>query len=202
MSLIDSEEGLLKVLKPLLGKNKFLLMFLVSDILGKLIKSARKLSYILSGTENQVDKILFIKRIRQRGLEQIIHNAEDLSFVLEWIYGEGERIILNQFGVEGLHRIMVAAGDIYHVLHFINNENKDYLIELLTFEFIKKKIMNFSDFILVLRGITENMVPEYLKMFPKEQIKDLIDADRQYENRIKKLSHKKEVILLDYIVNS
>jgi len=202
MKLIQTGEWLLKVLKPLLGRNKFLLMFLVSDTLPIIIGSAQRLAYILSGIINQVDRTLLIKRIRQKWLLQIIHEATGLSAVLEWNNQEWEEIILRTIASENLVRLLPSADDVYEVLHFLVDLNKDLLIEILTFQVLKKKVHRFKDFVWLVRGMSEQMAYKFIYSYSSTVLRELMDDDRQGISLIKKLSIKKESILMDYLTDS
>lgn len=202
ISLIKTGEWLLKVAKPLLGRNKFLLMFLVSDNLPAIIESAQRLAYILSGIENQIDRTLLIKRIRQKWLLQIIHDASELSAVLEWNNKDGEEIILRTIGTEHLVNLLPDADSLYDVLHFLVDQNKDLLIEMLSFDVIRRRIHRFKDFIWILRGMSEVMAQNFIHLYSSDEIRSLMDTDRQGISLIKKLSIKKEMILMNYLTDS
>ena len=199
MHIIRTNEGLLRILKPLLGRNRFLLIFLISDNLPAIVGSARNLSYIISGIANEVDKVLLVKRMRQRGLEKIIRDATSFSHVLEWIHGEGERIVLNQFGTENIMRVLSTAEEVYDVLHYLNQENKEYLVEIMTFSALQERVRRFGDFILLMRGMTEKNAQEFMKLYSPKEIKNLIDADANWVTFLKKMSETKEAMLIAYL---
>ncbi len=177
-------------------------MFLVSDTLPVIIGSAQRLAYMLSGIVNQVDRTLLIKRIRQKGLLQIIHDAGGLSAVLEWNNQEWEEIVLRTIAADNLVRLLPSSDDVYDVLHFLVDQNKDLLVDMLTFPVLKKKVHRFKDFVWLVRGMSEKMAYKFIYSYSSIALRELMDDDRQGISLIKKLSTKKETILMDYLTDS
>ena len=75
-------------------KNKFLLLIKIGDILSRVIGTSTHLGSMLAGIAEEADKIRIIKSIRAKGLIQIISTPDDLGNILEWIFGEGEKIVI------------------------------------------------------------------------------------------------------------
>lgn len=99
-----------------------------------------------------------MKSIRTKGLIQIIHTPDDLGNILEWIFGEGERLIFDMLGKAFLHSIFAYGTDIYKVFHFLADENKDILADILELPFIQSRIYTPEDFFYVLKALSNEKV--------------------------------------------
>jgi hypothetical protein len=98
--------------------------------------------------------------------------------------------------------LLPDADSLYDVLHFLVDQNKDLLIEMLSFDVIKRRMHRFKDFIWILRGMSEFMAQKFIHLYSSDEIRTLMDADRQGISLIKKLSIKKETILMNYLTDS
>ena len=85
MEIITTYRGLLACLRPLNAKNQFLLLVKVGDILPKLIETSRHFAEILCSLPTQDQKERIVRQFRRRGFERIVHTAEDLANILEWL---------------------------------------------------------------------------------------------------------------------
>lgn len=110
--------------------------------------------------------------------------------------------MLRTIAADNLIRLLPSSDDVYDVLHFLVDQNKDLLVDMLTFPVLKKKVHRFKDFVWLVRGMSEKMAYKFIYSYSSLVLRELMDDDRQGISLIKKLSIKKETILMDYLTDS
>ncbi|MDD5376965.1 MAG: hypothetical protein PHH16_02500 [Candidatus Gracilibacteria bacterium] len=199
MDIILSYKGLLLCMKHMEFKNRFLLLVKIGDTLSRVVEKSAHLGSILAGIPEEVDKIRIIKSIRAKGLIQMIHTPDDLGNIMEWIFGEGERIVFEMLGKDFLEPLFAYGTDIYKVFHFLSDENKDILAEMLTFPFMKSRIYTAEDFFYVLKALSNGKVREFIPTFSPEEIRKIIGKNETLHHFLPKITKEKEQTLLQYI---
>lgn len=174
MDVIVSYKGLLLCMKHLEYKNRFLLLVKIGDTLSRVIGKSEHLGSILAGIPEEADKIRLIKSIRAKGLIRLIYIPDDLGNILEWIFGDGERMVFSVLGKEFLQSLFAYGTDIYKVFHFLSDENKDIFADILSLSFIKSRIYTVEDFFYVLKALSNARACELIMQFTPEEIRSII----------------------------
>ncbi|MDD2565481.1 MAG: hypothetical protein PHZ26_02700 [Candidatus Gracilibacteria bacterium] len=199
INIIKSYKGLINCLKYLNEKNSFLLLVKISDELPNIVQDARELGEILARIYEENNKLRLIRQMRNKGLTRLITSSQDLLNIMEWVYDCAEKETLEILGPETIRGLFIYPQDIYNVLHYLNKENKDYLIELIGLNEISKKIKSWQDFLLLLKGMSYIKVKQFLSLYSRHQIKDFFKNDREFKYFLMKLSDKKEELFLEYL---
>ncbi len=199
MDIISSYKGLLLCMKNMEFKNRFLLLVKIGDQLSRIVEKSVYLGSILASIPEEADKIRIIKSIRTKGLVQIIHIPDDLGNILEWIFGEGERVIFDMLGEEFLKSLFAYGTDVYKVFHFLSSENKDVLADILTLPFIKSIIYTAEDFFYVLKALSNDKAREFIQLFDPAEIRAIIRKNETLHHFLPKITEEKEFFLLKYI---
>lgn len=103
--------------------------------------------------------------MRAKGLLHIIHTPDDLGNILEWIFGDGEKLIFDMLGKDFLRSVFSYGTDIYKVFHFLADQNKDILADMLELSFIKSLVYTADDFFYVLKALSNAKVREFIPLF-------------------------------------
>lgn len=165
MDIVHSYKGLLLCMKHMEYKNRFLLLIKIGDTLSHVVERSAHLGSILASIPEEADKIRIIKSIRTKGLIQMIHTPDDLGNILEWIFGEGEKMVFDMLGKDFLQSLFAYGTDIYKVFHFLSPENKDILADMLSLSFIGSRIYTAEDFFYVLKALSNAKVGEFITNF-------------------------------------
>lgn len=174
MRIILTYKGLLLCMKHMEYKNRFLLLVKMGDTLSNVIEKSAHLGSLLASIPEETDKMRIIKSIRAKGLIQIIHIPDDLGNILEWIFGDGEKLIIDMLGKEFLQSLFAYGTDIYKVFHFLSDENKDILADILSLPFIQSRIYTAEDFFYVLKALSNSKVQEFIPLFTPLEIRSII----------------------------
>lgn len=199
MQIIRTYKGLLLCMKHLEYKNRFLLLIKIGDTLSHVIGKSEHLGSILAGIPEEADKIRIIKSFRTKGLVHIIHTPDDLGNILEWIFGEGEQIVFGMLEKDFLESLFAYGTDVYKVFHFLSDENKDILADILTLPFIKAHIYTPEDFFYVIKALSNKKVPEFIVHFSPLEVRKIIGKNEILHHFLPKITQEKEQILLQYI---
>ena len=132
---------------------------------------------------------------------QLIFVPDDLGNILEWIFGEGERMVFGILGKEFLQHLFAYGTDIYKVFHFLSDENKDIFADILTLEFIKSRIYTAEDFFYVLKALSNEKVREFILCFEPQEIRAIVGNNTILSIFLPKITQSKEQTLLQYINN-
>lgn len=199
MKIILTYKGLLLCMKHMEYKNRFLLLVKMGDTLPHVIETSTHLGSLLASIPEETDKIRIVKSMRYRGLTEIIYTPDDLGNILEWIFGEGEKIIMDILGKDFLQKLFAYGTDIYKVFHFLSDENKNILADIISLTFIQSCIYTSEDFFYVLKALSNEKVQEFIPLFTPEEIRSIILKNKTLHHFLPKLTQEKENILLQYI---
>lgn len=199
LQIIQTYRGLSHCLKYLGFRNRFLLLVKIGDILSDVLVRSEYLGSILAGIPEEKDKIRLIKIIRRKGLVRIIGDANDLGNVLEWVYGDAEKLVIDTLGKEFLRSIFASGRDIYKVFHFLNDENKNYFADLLTIDFLRSLVRTADDFFYTLKALSNTKCQGFIPLFSAMEIRELIKHDAMFHGYLKKITYQKEDFLLKHL---
>ena len=85
------------------------------------------------------------------------------------------------------------------MFHFLNDQNKDYFVELLTLPFFIPITRTADDFFYLLKAMTNEMCMSFIPLFPRDAIRTLLKTDHMFHSFLKKITYQKEAFLLDYL---
>lgn len=199
LNIVKTYKWLIKSLKLLNERNSFLLLVNIWDSLNKIIQNSEQLWEILARIPEEENKIRIIKQLRQTGLKKLILEPRDLSNVLEWLYGQSEIELLNIACFDHVKNFFNYPKEIYDVLHYLNNENKDTLINNIWLKTILEKIKSRKDLLLILKWFSMEKASELLSFFSRQEIKDLFTNNWEFTYFLSKLSDRKEDLFLKHL---
>ncbi|MFA6090645.1 MAG: hypothetical protein WC774_02615 [Candidatus Gracilibacteria bacterium] len=199
MKIILTYKGLLLCMKHMEYKNRFLLLIKIGDTLPHVIETSTHLGSLLASIPEETDKMRIVKSMRYKGLIQVIHTPDDLGNIMEWIFGNGEKLIIDILGKDFLHSLFAYGTDIYKVFHFLSDENKNFLADMISLPFIQSHIYTSEDFFYVLKALSNEKVQEFIPLFTPEEIRSIISKNQTLHHFLPKLTQEKENMLLQYI---
>lgn len=197
--IITSYNWLLNCLKYLNEKNSFLLLIKLWDVLSKLINNSKELAEIISRIPEESNKIKLLKILRIKWLNKILFDARDLWNIFEWLYWKSQKDFIDLLWNHYIKQLFYSTNEIIVTLHYLNNENKDYLMNILWIKWIKNKIKTPDNFLILFKWLTINKAKDLLKIFSKKEIIDLFKYQEEFYNFLLKLPKDKEKIFLNYL---
>ncbi len=197
--IITTYKWLLKCLKYLNEKNMFLLVIKISDILPNILHTSEHLGEILAKIPNEENKLKLLKHLRHKGLSPLIRDAKDLWNILEWIYGNTQRKFLDFLWPDFIKQVFLSTNEIIIILYYLNNENKDYLIDMIGFHGIKNKVKTNENLLLMFQWLTHKKSKEFLKHFTKKEIAEMFKSEADFYHFMLRVPEDKEKIFLHHL---
>lgn len=197
--IITSYKWLLKCLKYLNEKNTFLLLVKIGDILPNIITKSTQLWEILAKIPDESNKLRVLTRIRTKWLTKILKDARDLWNILEWLYSSKQREFLDLLWKETIKNIFLSTNEIIVILYYLNDENKDYLMDIIWLDWAKIKIKTKDNFLVMFKWLSQKKSKEFLKKFDKKEIIEFFTWEEDFYNFMLKLPKNKERIFLKYL---
>jgi len=197
--IIVSYKGLLNCLKYLNEKNSFLLLVKIWDILINLIDDSMQLAEILSRIPEESNKMRLLNILRVKWLTKILFDAWDLWNIVEWLYEKSERDFIDLLWKEFIKKIFLSTNEIIIILHYINDENKDYLMDIIGLDWAKNKIKTNKNLLAMFSWLTIKKAKELLKKYTRKEILDFFKNDDEFYNFLLRLPKEKEQIFLKFL---
>ncbi|MDD5769784.1 MAG: hypothetical protein PHE25_02350 [Candidatus Gracilibacteria bacterium] len=197
--IITSYRGLLNCLKYLNEKNSFLFLVKLGDVLINLISNSKELAEIISRIPEESNKIKLLSILRLKGLTKILYDAKDLGNIFEWLYGKSQRDFINLLGKDIIKKLFFSTNEIIMTLHYLTDENKDYLMDILGLDGVKAKVKTSKDFLVMFKGLTIKKSKILLKKFTKSEILDMFKTEDDFYKFLLRLPRDKEKIFLEFL---
>ena len=199
LSIIKTHTGLIRCLRHLSNKNRFLLFVKVGDILSSVIRSADVFARLVASMPESVDQEKFVKILRRKGLVSIIGTPSEMGKVLEWASASTDRFILEALGAEFVRSLIASSKDFYDILYFIKAQNKRFFCEIVGWEFFKERTFSADDFFYALKAVDVDDTDTYLRLFEPDWIRKAVINERGFHSFLMKLSFTKQDPLLRYL---
>lgn len=197
LEIIKTYRGLIACLKRLSSKNQLLFLLKVGDNLSNIIKSSEHLSQILARIPDDFNKLTLLKRLRLKWLSNFIRDARDLWNILEFIYWDAQREFLEILGVSFIKQVFLRTNEIIIILYFLENKNKDLLIDMIWLEWIYRKVKTYKDLLLMFWWLSEEKSKEFMALYKKEELLDFFLNDEEFHYFLLRLTPNKEKIFLE-----
>lgn len=197
--IITSYKWLLMCLKYLNEKNSFLLLVKLWDILINLVNNSEELAEIISRIPDESNKLRLLSILRVKWLTKILFDARDLWNIFEWLYWKSQREFIDLLWRDLVRNLFLSTNEIIMTLHYLNNENKDYLMDILWLDWVKYKIKTSQNFLVMFKWLTIKKSKELLKKYTKNEILELFKTEDDFYNFMLKLPENKEKIFLNYL---
>lgn len=199
LDIIKTHKGLLKLLKTLSRKNYMLLLLKIWDNLKDIIGTSKHLWEILARIPEEENKTVLIKRLRLKWLKLFIRDAHDLKNIFEFVYGESETELLELLWEDFIRETFTRTNEIIMTLHYLANDNKDKLINMLWLNNVYKKIKTYKDLLVMFKWLSLKQATDLLKLYKKEELVNFFLNDEEFHYFLLRLPHDKEKIFLNYL---
>jgi len=197
--IITSYQGLVNCMKYLNEKNAFLLLVKIWDVLINLINNSQELAEIISKIPDESNKLRLLSILRVKWLTKILFNASDLWNILEWLYGKSERDFIDLLGKDFVKNLFLSTNEIIMILHFVDDENKDYIMDIIWLNGAKNKIKTWKNFLVMFKWLTSKKARELLKKYTKDEILAFFKTDDEFYDFMIRLPENKEKLILDFL---
>jgi Mg/Co/Ni transporter MgtE len=193
--IIKSPQDLYATIRVLALDDKIYLIESLSSNLPNIVASAAHLRDILATlSEFQAEEKL-LGTLGSEGLKALIHSAEDLGEVLEWVYGKGDQIVIQSLGIDYLKHLIQNGYELSLILHSLNHKAQESLIKLLEWDNVASLIKDRRDLAHLLRALPAKFSKKLLKHFTKEELWKIIRDEYGWQSLYKYLESEEATYL-------
>ncbi|NVM01199.1 MAG: hypothetical protein HWN67_02610 [Candidatus Helarchaeota archaeon] len=172
--IISGPEDLYKVIRSLNPDDQVYLIEGLSSNLVKTVQSAGNLRDIFATLSDYKVEEKIIQTLGSDGLKTLIRSAEELSEVLEWVYGNCDQMVLDSLGVDYLKHLIQNGYELSLVLHSLDQKCQEGLIGMLGWEDVGKLVIDRRDLAHLLRALPGELSKRLLNDFTKEKLWKII----------------------------
>lgn len=197
--IVTSYRWLLKCLKYLNEKNTFLLLVKMWDVLTKIITKSTQAWNILSKIPEESSKIRLLKTMRLKWLLNILKDAGDLWNIIQWLYWDTQREFLDYLWNDIIKQIFLSTNEIIIILYYLTDENKDYLMDIIWFDWVKNKVKTKDNLLVMFKWLSIKKAKVFLSKFSKQEIVNMFHSEEEFYKFMLKVPLNKEKIFLKYL---
>ena len=176
--IVDGPQGMYAVLKVLAPDDQIYLIDALGSRLVDVVQRSGALRDILATLAESTVEERLLETLGSDGLRALIGSAEELSEILEWVYGECDQLALRLLGPEFLSRIFQSGYEFSLVLHSLDHARQLELVELLGWARVSSMVHDRRDLAHLLRALPGEISTRLLNHFGKEQLWDIIRDER------------------------
>ena len=158
------------VIRSLSPDDQTYLIEALGSNLVKIVQSAASLRDIFATLSDYKVEEKIIQTLGNDGLKTLIRSAEELSEVLEWVYGNCDQLVLDTLGLDYLKHLIQNGYELSLVLHALDHKCQEGLIGMLGWAYVGKLIIDRRDLAHLLRALPGELSKRLLKDFTKEKL--------------------------------
>ncbi len=179
--VMGGAQGFARTLTSLAPDDQIFLIDAIGARLTGVIREARFLRDIFATMAVLEVEQKLLATLGGDGLRALIPTAEELSEILEWLYGECDHQALDLIGTPHLQQIIRHASDLAVVLNALNAHGQRDVIERLGWACITNFIRDGIDLALTLRALPAESSAQLLTEMTRERLHALIGNARDWE---------------------
>ncbi len=174
VEIIGDSSGLYQLFKALEPHDHIFLIEMLGEDVRSLFSESKQLSCLFSFLSQPGTKSLLLQNLGEGFLRETIHDPEELSEILEWVYEEDDMILLKMLG-EGYNRTLYHNGaELSMVLHNINIEVQEWYLNFIGIDLLSELTMSWKDLALLLRALPHDLGCMYLAKLKPDKLSALI----------------------------
>jgi len=179
--IIRQAKDLFTVMKSLSADDQvFLIQALGADLAG-IMQDASHLRDLLATLAEEKVEAALLNTLGTDGLRCLILNAEELSEVLEWVYGQPDELAPELIGLDHIRDLTRNAADLSAILHSLDPGLQAKLVDQLGWEFCLDLVRDGRDLAYLLRALPASISERLLKHFDRATLARLIGNSRDWE---------------------
>ena len=176
--IVDGPQGMYAVLKVLAPDDQIYLIDALGSRLVDVVQRSGALRDILATLAESTVEERLLETLGSDGLRALIGSAEELSEILEWVYGECDQLALSLLGPEFLRRLFQSGYEFSLVLHSLDHARQEELAGWLGWDWVLSTVHDRRDLAHLLRALPGEISTRLLNHFGREQLRDVIGDER------------------------
>ena len=178
--IIAHAPGFMLVMKSLSSEDQLYLIQSIGPDLAQVLQDARHLRDILATmAEQQVEEAL-LTTLGQAGLQHLILTGPELAEMLEWVYGDCDKLALDLLGEAYVRGLCRHATDLSAILRNVDFALQARQLEQLGWPFVTGLVKDGYDLAALLRALPPASSAGLLQHYSGPQLKTLIGNEREW----------------------
>jgi len=179
--IMGGPHGFARTLTSLSPDDQIFLIEAIGARLAGVIREARFLRDIFATMAVVAVEQKMLATLGGAGLRALIHTAEELSEILEWLYGECDQQAIELIGTPHLRNIVRHASDLAVVLHALDANGQRDVLDRLGWARVAELVRDGVDLALILRALPAELSAQLLGELTRERLLALIGNARDWE---------------------
>ena len=130
--------------------------------------------------ENRVE-IAMMETLGGEGLRSIIGTSEELAEVLQWVYGDCNKLVLDLMGADYLKELFENGYQVSLVFNSVDNETQLALAEMIGWDHLVSLVNDRRDLAYLFRAMPDELSERLLKEYDKESLWKIVRNQRGWE---------------------
>lgn len=193
--IIRDSRGLYAVLKALAPEDLIFFVELLGPRVGGLLDRAAGLRDILAMLSVTEVEARLLEMAGAQRLRDLIETPADLAGMLEWLYGDGDRILLGLLGDDFLRGLFQSGAELSLVLSALDRSGQAELLKVIGTERLLSLTRDGLDLRLLLRALPPELSRSYLESFAPERLRSLVRNRRGWADLLRVLEPEEERFL-------
>ncbi len=178
--IIGGPAGLLIVFKSLSSDDQLYLLGAVDGKLTSLLQEARHMRDLFAALSVTAVEQCVLETLGTNGLRTLIMTANQLAQVLEWLYGECDKQLIDLLGSDYVRRIIRNGYELSLVLNSLDEMGQQELAEKLGWERVVELVSDGRALAYLMRTLPPSLSARLTEQYTREQLVDLIGNQRDW----------------------
>ncbi len=199
--IVGGPAGLYAVLRVLAPDDQLYLIEAVgTDMLGVIQRAGALRDILATMAESRVEERL-LEALGTVGLRELLGTAEEVAEVLEWTYGDCDRLVLEMLGPDFLSGLFASGHDLSLVLRSLERNSQRKLLESLGWERIIALVGDRRDLAHLLRALPADISRLLLQELKPERLRRLV-RDARGRRYLDNYLEPEEAVYLDQLLEA
>ena len=197
--IIRNGQEFLTVMKSLSADDQLFLLEAFGKNLAEVLRDAERLRDLLAMLADERVEQAVLETLGGDGLNRLIHNARELSGILEWIYGSSDSRVLESIGMEKLRGICRSAEDLGLVLRSLDRSMQGKFLEGLGWDLVAAGVRDGRDLSTLLRALPPEASQRLLQHFTAPRLRQLIGNPDDWAYLYRRLEPEEADFITGYL---
>jgi hypothetical protein len=194
--IVGGPAGLYAVLRILVPEDQEYLLQALGPSLEGVVQRAGALRDILATlAETRVEERL-LETIGAAGLRRLLGTAQEVAEVLEWVYGDCDRLLLQLLGPDFLASLLTCGYDLSLVLRSLESTGQQGLLDMLGWERVVGLVGDRRDLAHLLRALPAEISGSLLEHLDPARLRQIV-RDRRGRGYLESYLEPDEAAWLD-----
>jgi hypothetical protein len=180
--ILAGPTGLFAALRALEPDDQAYLIDALGPDLARLVERPGVLRDILATLAHADVEERLLATLGADGLRTLIRTPEELSGVLEWVYGGRDGVVLDLLGHEFLTRLFQTGRELSVVLKAIDTARQEQLLDSLGWDHVAALVIDEQDLAYLMRALPAGLSKRLVDHLPPERLRNVVPDQHAWQS--------------------